>query len=93
MIEVRSARLQRITLATQGVSPPQWVAMLLIAAAAMIALAMIHNHDVRAQLFAVAIYTGAVSAAFFVILAHDRPFVGKISVGAQPIAQILGQTN
>jgi hypothetical protein len=89
VVEVRSARLQRITLATQGVSGPQWVAMLLIACVAMLALATIHNHDARAQLVAMAIYTGAVSAAFFVILAHDRPFVGQISVGAQPIAQLL----
>jgi hypothetical protein len=89
VVEVRSARLQRITLATQGVSGPQWVAMLLIAAVAMVALAMIHNHDRLAQLCAMAIYTGAVSAAFFVILAHDRPFVGHISVGSQPIAQLL----
>jgi len=89
VIEVRSARLARITLATQGVSLAHWVAMLLIAAVAMIALAMIHNHEPLAQLFAIAIYTGAVSAAFFVILAHDRPFVGQISVGSQPIAQLL----
>ncbi|HKY10213.1 MAG TPA: DUF4239 domain-containing protein [Candidatus Binatia bacterium] len=89
VVEVRSARLSRITLATQGVSPPQWVAMLLIAVVAMIALAMIHNHDAPAQLSAMAIYAGAVAAAFFVILAHDRPFVGQISVGSQPIAQLL----
>ena len=63
--------------------------MLLIAAVAMIALATIHNHDRRAQVSAMAIYTGAVGAAFFVILAHDRPFVGQISVGSQPIAQLL----
>src|SRR5688500_17784673 len=61
VIEVRSARLQHITLATQGVSLAQWVAMLLIAAVAMIALAMIHNHEPLAQVFAIAIYTGAVS--------------------------------
>ena len=89
IVEVRSARLARITLATQGVSLPQWVAMLLIAAVAMTALAMTHNHDREAQLSAVVIYTVAVSAAFFVILAHDRPFIGQLSVGSQPIAQLL----
>ena len=89
VIDVRSARLQRITLATQGVSSAQWLAMVLIAMTAMIALAMTHNHDRVAQAFAMAIYAGAVSAAFFVILAHDRPFVGRISIGSQPIAQLL----
>jgi hypothetical protein len=90
IVEVRSARLQRITLATQGVSPAQWMAMLVIAAVAMTSFAMLYNHEARAQVFALAIYAGAVSAAFFVILAHDRPFVGQLSVGAQPIEQLLG---
>ena len=38
--------------------------MLLIAVSAMIALAMIHNHDGRRNVSAMAIYAGAVSAAF-----------------------------
>lgn len=89
IVDVRSARLQRITLATQGVTSAQWLAMLLIACAAMTALAMGHNHERVSQAFAMAIYTAAASAAFFVILAHDRPFVGRISVSAEPIAHLL----
>ena len=89
IVEVRAARLARITLATQGVSLPQWVAMFLIGAVAMTALAMTHNQDREAQLAAVVIYAAAMGAAFFVILAHDRPFIGQLSVGSQPIAQLL----
>lgn len=84
VVEERSARPARIMLVTQRVSPPQWVAMLLIAAVATIALAMIRNHDAPARLSAMAIYAGA--AASFVILAHDRPFAGQSSAGSQPIA-------
>ncbi len=89
IVEARSARLQRITLATQGVTTAQWIAMILIASAALTALAMVNNHELVSQLFAVAIYTGAASAAFFVVLAHDRPFVGRISVSAEPISHLL----
>ncbi len=89
IVEVRSARLQRITLATQGVTNAQWLAMILIAVTAMAALAMIHNHELVSQLLAVGLYTLAASAAFFVVMAHDRPFVGRISVSSQPIAHLL----
>jgi hypothetical protein len=89
IVEVRSARLQRISLATQGVSAAQWLAMLVIAGAAMFATAILHNHERTAQYVAMVIYTACVSAAVFVILAHDRPFIGEVSVSAQPIEQIL----
>jgi hypothetical protein len=89
IVEVRSARLQRMALATQGVSPAQWLAMFLIAGAAMFAMAAIHNHARTSQVFAMGVYAVCVSAAFFVVLAHDRPFIGQLSVGAQPIEQIL----
>lgn len=89
IVEVRSARLQRITLATQGVTHAQWLAMILIAVAALTALAMIHNHELASQLLAVGLYAVAASAAFFVVMAHDRPFVGRISVSSQPIAHLL----
>jgi hypothetical protein len=91
IVEARSARLQRITLATQGVTSAQWLAMILLACAALSALAMVHNHERASQLLAVGIYTVAASAAFFVVLAHDRPFVGRISVSSEPIAHLLGR--
>ncbi len=90
IVEARSARLQRITLATQGVSGAQWLSMILLACAALTALAMVHNHERISQLLAVGIYALAASAAFFVVLAHDRPFVGRISVSAEPISHLLG---
>jgi len=91
IVEARSARLQRITLATQGVTSAQWLAMILLASAALTALAMVHNHELVSQLLAVGIYTAAASAAFFVVLAHDRPFVGRISVSSEPISHLLGR--
>ena len=89
IVETRSARLRRITLATQGVTNAQWLAMVLLAAAALTALAIVHNHEFASQMLAVGIYTAAASAAFFVVLAHDRPFVGRISVSSEPIAHLL----
>ncbi len=88
IIEARGARLARITLANAGVSVAQWLAMLFIALAALTAVALCHNHHFGMQTVAMQLYTLAVVAAFFVILAHDRPFVGTISVNPAPFLQL-----
>jgi hypothetical protein len=88
LVEARSARLARVTIAAAGVSAPQWIAMLLIALSALAAVALCHNHVFRMQVLASGLYTLAASAAFFVILAHDRPFAGPLSVSPAPILHL-----
>jgi len=62
--------------------------MLMIAPAALFTVALCHNHRFGVQALAMSLYTFVGAAAFFVILAHDRPFVGAISVSAVPIVQL-----
>jgi hypothetical protein len=88
IIEARSARLARITLANAGVSVAQWLAMLVIAVAAMCAIAICNSNHFGMQALSMHIYALAAAAAFFVILAHDRPFVGVISVSPAPILRL-----
>ena len=59
--------------------------MLLIALGAMVANALCHNHHYGMQVSALSLYAFAASAAFFVIIAHDRPFVGSMSVSPTAI--------
>ena len=90
IVEARSARLARIALATAGVSVAQWAAMLGIVLCALTAVALCHNHHFGMQVVAMHLYAFAVAAAFFVILAHDRPFIGSISISPGPILHIAG---
>jgi hypothetical protein len=87
--ELRGARLQREMLARGGVSPAQWLAMIVIAMGAMTTIAIAHNHAFGLQLVTLSIYVLGVSAAFSVILAHDRPFVGHLGVRPIPIEQAI----
>jgi hypothetical protein len=89
LVDLRAARLQREMMARGGVSPAQWVAMLLIALGAMTMIAVAHNHEIGLQITTLSVYAVAVSSAFFVILAHDRPFVGHLAVGPVPIEQAI----
>jgi Protein of unknown function (DUF4239) len=88
IIDARSARLARITLANAGVSAAQWLAMMVIALAALCAVAVCNNHHFGMQAVSMHLYVLAAVAAFFVILAHDRPFIGVISVSPAPIVQL-----
>ena len=91
LVDLRAARLQRETIARGGVSPAQWLAMILIALGAMTMIAVAHNHEIGLQITTLSVYAVGVSSAFFVILAHDRPFVGKLGVGPIPIEQAVEQ--
>jgi positive regulator of sigma E activity len=58
--------------------------MWLISVATLLAIVICNSHSFRLQIVAAHIYVFVASAAFFVILAHDRPFIGQVSI--QPVA-------
>ena len=89
LMELRSARIQREMIARGGVSPAQWMALILIPVAALTLIVLAYNHDFRWQVTAASIYIVAVCAALFVILAHDRPFVGHLGIKPIPIERAM----
>jgi hypothetical protein len=52
-------------------------------------IAVAHNHQVDLQITMLSVYAVGVSSAFFIILAHDRPFVGYLGVRPIPIEQAI----
>ncbi|WP_315834601.1 hypothetical protein [Bradyrhizobium prioriisuperbiae] len=84
LLEVRHARLARLAAADAGISWAQWIAMFIISTVALTAIAICNTHSRRMQVTATHLYVLVASAAYFVILAHDRPFIGTVSV--KPLA-------
>lgn len=84
LLEIRHARLARLTASVAGVSWAQWCAMWLISTTTLLSIIICNSHAFRMQIVAAHLYVLVASAAYFVILAHDRPFVGRISI--QPTA-------
>ncbi|MGY6248684.1 bestrophin-like domain [Bosea thiooxidans] len=84
LLQIRHARLARLTSSQAGVTWAQWFSMWLISTATLLAIIICNSHAFRMQVVAAHLYVFVISAAYFVVLAHDRPFVGKISV--QPTA-------
>src|SRR5262249_13400818 len=93
IFEARGARLARLTLANSGLSGVQWFALLILALSSLVVLALVHNNEPGHQALAMSLYAVATAATFFVILAHDRPFVGVISVSPKPLLQVAAKAN
>ena len=93
IFEARGARLARLTLAHSGLSGVQWLALLILALSSLVVLALVHNNEPGHQALAMSLYAVATAATFFVILAHDRPFVGVISVSPKPLLQVAAKAN
>jgi hypothetical protein len=84
LLEIRHARQARLAASIAGITWAQWFAMWLISTTTLLAIIICNSHALRMQIVAAHLYLLVASAAYFVILAHDRPFVGRISI--QPTA-------
>lgn len=84
LLEIRHARQARLAASIAGITWAQWFAMWLISTTTLLAIIICNSHTLRMQVVAAHLYLLVASAAYFVILAHDRPFIGRISI--QPTA-------
>lgn len=71
------ARQNRITIALdEHVSGGQWFSVAAMAVLLFIVISLCHADTPRARAIALGVMSVAISLAFYVILSHDRPFVG-----------------
>jgi hypothetical protein len=85
------ARLQRILISRSQVNSVKWSTLFLQAVCALIAIAMVHSDNRLTSVMTMAIFATGVAASVFLILAHDRPFVGRISIGPDSLLQVMPQ--
>jgi len=93
IFEARAARLARLTLASAGLSGVQWFVLVALMAGMLVAVALVYNDNAGTQAVAMNLCALACASAFFVILAHDRPFVGVISVSPRPLLQLAAKAD
>jgi uncharacterized MnhB-related membrane protein len=83
------SRRQRIIISHSEVNWVKWSCLILLAACALVGIAMVHSGDRLASAIALALFGIGVATSFLMILAHDRPFTGKISVRPDPLLQVM----
>ena len=82
-------RRQRIRISQSEVNWVKWSCMYLQAAAALLAIALVHSDNRLASAITMGIFATGVAASVLLITAYDRPFIGEISVGPAPLLQVM----
>ena len=85
---VFDARRQRIIISGSQVNFVKWSCLLLQAVCALLAIAMVHSDDQLTAVITMGIFATGVAASVLLIASHDRPFIGEISVGPEPLLQV-----
>jgi len=87
------ARRQRIIISLSQVNLVKWSCLAVQALCILLAIAMVHIDNRRGSAIAMGIFATGIAVSVLLIAAHDRPFTGQISVGPDPLLQLLPKGN
>jgi hypothetical protein len=85
------ARRQRLIISQSQITGIKWVCLYLQAICALIAIALVHSDNRLASILSLFIFATGVATAVLLIAAHDRPFIGEISISPDPLLQVMPQ--
>jgi len=83
------ARRQRILISQSQINLVKWSLLFMQALCALVAIAMVHSDNRLASIVAMGIFGTGIAASMLLILAHDRPFTGEISMRPDPLLQVM----
>jgi hypothetical protein len=83
------ARRQRITISLSQVNWVKWLCLFVQAICLFLAIAMMHNDNRGSSAIAIGLFATGVAVSILLIASHNRPFTGEISVGPDPLLQVL----
>ncbi|HMK21891.1 MAG TPA: DUF4239 domain-containing protein [Terriglobales bacterium] len=83
------ARRQRIVISESSVGAVKWLAILLQALCALVAIAIVHSDNRRACAITLTLFATGVALSVLLIAAYSRPFTGEISVTPELLKQVI----
>jgi len=83
------ARRQRIMISESQVNLLKWACLFIQAICGLVVIAMIHSDNRLTSILALGVFATGVAASTLLILAHDRPFTGEISIKPDPLLQVM----
>jgi hypothetical protein len=86
------ARRQRIIVSLSQVNLAKWSCLLVQAICMLVAIAMIHSDNRGALALSTVLFASGVAVSIYLILAHDRPFAGEISISPAPLVQVIPES-
>jgi uncharacterized membrane protein len=83
------ARRQRIIVSQAEVNSVKWWGLYLQAICELLVIAFVHCGNRLASGIAMGLFATGMAVSVLLIVAHDRPFTGQISIGPEPLLQIM----
>ena len=84
-----AARRDRILISRSEVNSVKWSGIILMAVCALSAIAFVHSDNKLAAAIAMGLFATGIAASVLLIAAYDRPFIGQLSVGPEPLLQVM----
>lgn len=84
-----NARQERIIISRSYVNLLMWACLAVQAICMLIAIAIVHIDNWRAAATSLGLFATGIAVSVLLILAHDRPFTGDISVRPDPLLKVM----
>jgi hypothetical protein len=82
------ARRQRILVSRSEVNVVKWFALIFEAVCTLAAIAIVHSENRATTRYAMGLFAAAIAACILLLVAHDRPFTGDLSVRPTPLRHV-----
>jgi len=66
-----------------------WACLAAQAICMLVSIAVVHSQNWRAAAISLGLFATGIAVSVLLILAHDRPFTGDISVRPDPLLQVM----
>jgi hypothetical protein len=87
------ARRQRIIVSLASVDSVKWWCLYLQALCELLVIALVHCDNRLGSAIAMGLFATGVATSVLLIAAHDRPFIGEISISPEPLRQIMPEAS
>lgn len=82
------ARRQRILVSRSEVNWVKWMSLIVEGVITLIAIAMVHSDNRVSARIALGLFSTAIAVCILLLLSHDRPFTGQLSVKPAVLLQV-----
>ena len=82
------ARRQRILVSRSKVDWVKWFVLMVEAVCTLTGIAIVHSDNRAAARYAMGLFGTAIAVCIFLLVAHDRPFTGQLSVQPTPLLNV-----
>jgi hypothetical protein len=87
------ARRERILISHSAVSCVKWTCLVIEAICVLLVVALVHVDNKSSAILSLSIFATGAAACFLLIAAYDRPFIGKLAIGPEPLLQVMPEAS